>query len=306
MTATRETPMRLEAKDTISRLGGLRAPLACAAAALVLASVAGAANSSSFADPAGDVGLASDVTGVDISNDDAGTLAFRVAVAPGRTIGLPGDEVGVALDLDQNPDTGTVFYGTEVGIVFDETTLYFLRADGARFSEAARPPSLQGSITDGFVTLSVKAADLGLASTDGFNVFAVSHSYRSGDTDTAPDIRTVNYEQVAGTPAKVLGPDTRAPLDRAFPARGVHGKRIELDYWVADGRGMTADTLRIYRRGTLLRTIHVSLGDVNPFFFYYQTWRVPRTIRGRLRFCVRSVDAAGNRSNQSCARLRIR
>jgi hypothetical protein len=298
--------MRFKANNTISRPGRLRALLACTAAAPVVAGVAGAANSSSFTDTAGDAGLTPDITRVDVSNDDTGTLTFRVAVAPGRTIGLPGDELGVGLDLDQNPDSGTVFYGAEVGIVFEETTLQFMRANGAQFSDSASPPSLTGSIGDGFVTFSVKASDLGLKPTDGFNVFGISHSYVTGNTDTAPDIRVVNYEQVAGTPARVPGPDMRPPLDRAFPARGVHGKRVELDYWAADGRGVTADTLRIYRRRRLLRTIRVSAGDVNPFFFNYQTWRVPRKIRGRLRFCVRSVDAAGNRSNLSCVRLTIR
>lgn len=298
--------MRFEANNTISRPGRLRALLAAAAAALVVAGVAGAADSSSFTDTAGDAGLTPDITRVDVSNDDSGTLTFRVAAAPGRTIGLPGDELGVGLDLDQNPDTGAVFYGAEVGIAFEETTLHFMRGNGARFSDSAPPPSLTGSIGDGFVIFAIKASDLGLGPTDGFNVFGISHSYLTGDTDTAPDIRSVNYEQVAGTPAKAPGPDTRPPLDRAFPARGVHGKRVELDYWAADGRGVTADTLSIYRRRARLRTIHVSAGDVNPFFIYYQTWRVPRKIRGRLRFCVRSVDAAGNRGNLSCARLTIR
>jgi hypothetical protein len=56
----------------------------------------------------------------------------------------------------------------------------------------------------------------------------------------------------------------------------------------------------------------VAVLDSNPFYTYYARWRVPPKIHGRLRFCIRSVDAAGNKSNLSnlsnlsCAWLVIR
>jgi hypothetical protein len=284
----------------------IRALPACAVAALVIAGVAGAANSTAFADRQGDVRFAPDITRLEVANDDAGTITFRVSVLGNRTIGLPGDELGVVLDLDQNPDTGSVYYGTEVAIEFVQDKLRFFRASGASFVPAAAPASLQGSIVTGAATFSVAAADLGLSPSAGFNVFAMSNSEISGDGDEAPDIRTFNYEQVAGTPPLLPGPDTRAPLDRAFASRGVHGKVALLDYWAADGRAKTADTLRVYRRNRLMRTIRISMGDSNPFYVYYARWHVPRKVRGRLRFCVQSVDAAKNKSNLSCARLTIR
>jgi hypothetical protein len=36
------------------------------------------------------------------------------------------------------------------------------------------------------------------------------------------------------------------------------------------------------------------------------TWRVPKTVRGKLRFCVSSIDRARNRGKESCAALTIR
>jgi hypothetical protein len=274
--------------------------------ALVLVGVAVAANSASFTDPAGDVILAPDISGLNVSNDDAGTITIQVAVAGGRTIGLPGDVVGVALDLDQNPDTGTVYYGTDVAIVFRESTMVFLRPAGNAFGQAPPPASLHGAIGNGVVTFTVNAADLGLTPSAGFNAVAISDSTVVGEIDTAPDIRTFNYQQVPGTPPPSLGPDNRAPVDQSITSRGAHGKVARLFYRAADGRGVTADTLRVYRRARLLRTIRISLGDGNPFLEYYARWRVPRAVRGKLRFCVQSVDAAGNRSNLSCARLVIR
>jgi hypothetical protein len=284
------------------RLGVL---LASAVGALVIVAVAAAANSASFPDRPGDVTLAPDINRLDVSNDDAGTITINVVFPPGRTIGLPGDVVGVALDLDQNPDTGSVYYGTEALVLFQQSTLHFLRAAGNGFSAAAPPPSLHGAIGNGVVTFSVNASDLGLTPSGGFNIVALSDSTVVGELDAAPDIRTFNYQLVPGPPPPLVS-DTRAPVDRAFASRGVHGKTIRLSYWAADGRGVTADTLRVYRKSRLLGTVRIRLGDASPFLDYYARWHAPRKVRGKLRFCVQSTDAAGNRSNLSCAPLTIR
>lgn len=283
-----------------------------AVTALVVVGVAGAANSGVFADRAGDAALAPDITSIQVSNDDAGTITIQTAYGRGAVApGLPGEDLGVALDLDQNPDTGTVYYGTEVAFALDfepgGTTLKFARAAGSEFNPATPPQSLTGAIdpATGIVTFTVKAADLGLAPTSGFNLIGFSSSIAGGD-DLAPDLRTYNYQQVAGTPPPPLPPDTRAPVDHAFVSHGAHGKVAHLEYSAQDGRAKTADTIRVYRGTRLLGTSRIALGDANPFFSYDARWRVPRTVRGRLRFCVRSVDAAGNKSNLSCAPLVVR
>jgi hypothetical protein len=284
----------------------LRALAPCAVGLLLIVGAAGAANSNAFTDPAGDAGDAFDITHIDVSSDDAGTISFAVNVAPGHTTGLPGDDVAVALDLDQNPDTGSVYYGTEVAAILEGSKLSFYRADDTGSFEPAPPPSsLQGTFGNGVATFSVKAADLGLAANAGFNLIGVSDS-SDGVADIAPDIRTFNYQQVNGTTPPTPGSDTRSPVDRAYASHGTHGGIAHLDYEAADGRGSTADTIRVYRRSRVLKTFHFSLADTNPFFFYYAKWRVPQSVRGRLRFCVRSVDAAGNTSNLSCAPLVIR
>ena len=70
-----------------------RASVLCAVGALLIVGAAGAANSDSLTDPAGDAGTALDITSINASSDDAGTLTFAVNVAPGHTLGLPGDEI---------------------------------------------------------------------------------------------------------------------------------------------------------------------------------------------------------------------
>jgi hypothetical protein len=286
------------------------APL-CVVGALVAVAVAGAANTGAYTDRPGDVKLAADISSVHVSSDDAGTITIQTAYSgDALTPGLPSEELGVALDLDQNPDTGTVYYGTDVAFALDfgmgGTTLKFARAAGSEFQQATPPPSLRGTFdaATGTVTFTVNAADLGLAPDSGFNLVAVSST--PIDSDLAPDLRTYNYQQVAGKQPPQLGPDTRAPVDHAFASRGVHGKVAFLEYSAQDGRAVTADTIRVYRGGRVVRTSRIALGDANPFWTYDARWRVPRTVHGRLRFCVQSVDAAGNKSNVSCAPLVVR
>jgi hypothetical protein len=281
-----------------------------AAVALVVVGVAGAANSGSFPDATGDAGPARvnapDVTNVAVSSDDSGTLTFQVTLANRPTALGPTDELVVNLDLDQNPDTGSIFYGTEVGLALDGTSVEFLRVDSAqRFMEPSTPPaSYQASFSNGVATFTVKAADVGLSTTGGFNFDVLADNQQDGDM--APDTHTFNYQFVAGTPTPVLGRDTRPPFVRAFTAHGVRGKDVHLDVVSADGRGQTADTYRIYRRRHLLETRRFGLTEKNPFAFYFTRWRVPKRARGPFRFCVSAVDAAGNKSKLACARIVVR
>jgi hypothetical protein len=279
--------------------------LAAVVAALVIVGAASAANSASYNDAQGDVGFAPDVTSVTMSNTDAGTVTVRVAfdkVLPFTSA----DELAIALDVDQNPDTGSVLYGTDVAIAFEGSRLVFFRASGAYFDEAPKPATVTGTLESNAAVFTFNAADVGLTPTAGFNVVVDGYSDLGGETDTAPDIRTANYELVAGTPAVVPGADTRAPVDHAYKSSGKHGKRARLWFEAADGRGATADTIRIYRGKRVLKTISYSLDDTNPYFTYYADWKVPKKVRGKLRFCVASRDAAGNQSNTSCAALTIK
>jgi hypothetical protein len=276
-----------------------------AVCAATLVGSALAANSGGFRDPEGDTAvLAPDVTAVSISTDDAGTITATISLAAGGAGAVLG-EVALAIDADQNPDTGTYYYGAEFALSLDRMQPTFYRAAASGdFETAPAPASFRARFDPGQVTFVVKASDLGIAPTAGFNVAAVGVGI--GLADTAPDIRTFNYEQVAGTAAVVPGADARAPFDHAEKSTGVHGKRAELVFSASDGRGETAETFVIYRGKKVLKTIRLPLADTNPFFSYSVTWRVPKKVRGKLRFCVSSLDRAGNKSNVSCAPLTIK
>ena len=288
-----------------------RAVPICAAAALFSIGAAGAESSTSFPDRVGDAGTAPDITRLDVSNyegwDNERYVTFRVTFAGSYDWDQGQAGVIVALDLDQNPDTGSAFYGTEVEFVFQsslfgsEATLY--RSNGWDFRRVDSPIGWGWGGNNQFIEFQARLSDLGLAPNSGFNVVA---AVPSPHTDTAPDLGTFNYQLVPGATPPPIGPDTRAPHLASFPARATHGKAAALRYWVLDGRGRTAETVRIYRGTRLLKTIRVPLSDSNPFATSQVSWRIPSNLRGQLRYSVRSVDAAGNRSKLSWARLVIR
>jgi hypothetical protein len=274
-------------------------------AALILVGVAGAANSASFSDPAGDSGSAPDITNVSITSDDSGMLTFTVTLANRPTL-RSDDGVYVNLDLDQNPDTGSVLYGTEAGLGLEGNTTVFLQPDAAnRFlTRATHPAFLQASFNNGVATFSVSASDLGLSPTGGFNVWV--HTANDSTGEEAPDIRTINYQLVPGTASPALGSDTRAPYDQALPASGKRGQVVHLDYLARDGRGQTADVVRVFNKGHVIKTFAYRLDDTDPFDSYYAPWHAPRRIQGPLKFCVVSTDAARNKSNTACAPIKLR
>jgi hypothetical protein len=285
----------------------------CVGAALLAIGVAGAtSSSSSFPDPTGDAGASLDITGLDVESSQWSQwslLTFVVHVAGQHDWDGGTDEVLVAIDTDQNPDTGSAFYGTEFELAFQAHPFgsepVLLRADGWDFRRVDPQPWLEWgwNAQGSYLELSVQPSGLGLSMDSGFNVVAAVPSSRP---DTAPDIGTFNYQPVQGTPPPTLGPDTRAPHVYSEPGEARHGKVATLSYWAQDGRGRTAEAVRIYRRNHLLKTIRTPLADSNPFDISEVSWRVPRQVRGRLRYSVRSVDATGNRSRLVWSPLLVR
>jgi hypothetical protein len=295
----------------------LRGFVACAVVGLVLAGVAGADSQTSFVDPVGDAGSSFDITGLRVSSSQwpgvsYGGVEFEATVTHNRfwCRGEGGDlPLLIAIDTDQNPDTGSAFYGTEVEFAFSppadarDGEAVFLRAHGWDFKGAGLPGGFGWGCGPTIGGYSIDTSALGITPTGGFNVVAATIS---SHPDTAPDLGTFNYQQVAGTRPPKLGPDTRAPHVVTYPGEAVHGKLATLTYQTLDGRGKTADTIRIYRGKRLLKTIRRPLRDSNPFELSHVAWRVPRTLRGRLRFSVRSADAAGNKSNVRWGFLTVR
>jgi hypothetical protein len=280
----------------------IRLVAVCGVVALTVVAAAAASNSAFFSDRDGDredAYVGQDITGLEVANDDSGLLTFRVHTSSHKQkLEYYDGFIGVMLDLDQNPDTGSLYYGSEVGFQLSSHGLSFSRLNGFQIKGAPRPSSMHATFKDGTATFTVRAQDLGLPPTAGFNVLARSVA------DQAPNYGSFNYQIVAGMPRPELGVDTRAPVVQALSSEGSHLHGAELDYRVADGRGKTAEVIRVYRGARLVRELRAPLERSKPFVWYWVGWRIHHKVRpGRLHFCVRSTDAAGNQSQPSCAKL---
>ena len=271
-------------------------------AALIFVGAAVAANSRSFSDAGGDAVNSPDLTAVSISNDDAGIVTVKLTLGNRPSLG-PNDGVAIGLDTDQNPDTGSVFYGAEWELDLEGTaaTVYQAASNGS-YTQVPAPASYTASYTGGVATLTFKTSDFGI--TSGFNVHALG--FDNAWLDSAPDFHTVNYQLVSTTTPPALQPDRRAPIDQAIRSTGTHGKIAQLGYLAMDGRGETSDAIVVYKGKKVQKRINFLLEDTSPFFPYVARWKVPKKTKGKLRFCVTSTDRAGNKSNTSCAALTIK
>jgi hypothetical protein len=262
-------------------------------------------SSRTFSDPAKDSGASPDIKSIAVLERCDRYVGFKVILA--RPLDEGDDELVVAVDLDQNPDTGSAYYGTEVqiGLIARGDRPAFYRAQGWDFrSTGAKRPrwGIPTQTGPNYVIFFVKRAALGLKPSDGFRLVASSIA-RS--PDTAPNFGTFNYQRVPGKQPPSLGPDRRAPKLLAYDSTGARDGDAKLQYWVLEGRGKTRQVIRMYRGPRILKTIWTPLANVNPFALSDTTWKVRPKVRGGLRYCVRSFDAAGNRSDRVCAHLEV-
>ena len=145
-------------------MASMRLGVVCAAVvtALCLTGLSAASGSKSFTDPAGDSGIAPDITNVSVANDDKGLLTFQVTIA-NRTALSPDDLIAVLIATDDpSPYTGLRFDGTNFAVVLDGASGPSLHEwDGVGLDPVLpRPPSVTGSFEGGVATLTVRQEDL--------------------------------------------------------------------------------------------------------------------------------------------------
>jgi hypothetical protein len=180
-----------------------RIVVACAVVALVLTASAGAVNSKGFTDPPGDSELAPDMTAVDVSNDDEGTLTVRVTV-PNRDTWAPDDFLGVYLNTDGKTSTGCAnTHGGDYTLAFlgkaATLTNYFvlLHCKGGDFDINTLQASFKGTLdlAGHTLTFSVNRRDIG--SPKRLSMFLISTSQDAKYLDVAPDTGDWAYDIIA-------------------------------------------------------------------------------------------------------------
>lgn len=181
-------------------------------AACVLSAAAGTAvaGSAAFTDPAGDAGVAADITAVAI-NDNAATGLVTVTVTAGGYASAITDNSGrtvqVYLDTDRNPATGSLDQGgTEYCLQADRDAgnygWWFERWDGAKYVDVPSTPGMNFARSGDTLTWTFSKTDIGGAT--GFNFSAWSAVFDANDTlvaeDNAPDAGTWTYALSATAP----------------------------------------------------------------------------------------------------------
>jgi hypothetical protein len=196
------------------------AALAGAACLMLLAPLAGASSRAAFADPAGDaLATAPDLTSVQVSNDDAGTIVFRISI-PNRTTLDDPDLVALLVDADGNVRTGCArgTFGAEYALDVLARKYVFGRCEHGQWDFTHKPASFRGSFSGSTLTLQANRRDLGSTRAFAFRVGAAATTAEDAAYDFAPNTGTSawTYKVVAPTqsvrkPAKHRRP-RRAPV----------------------------------------------------------------------------------------------
>ena len=98
--------------------------------------------------------------------------------------------------------------------------------------------------------------------------------------------------------------DVAVPVARALPSAGKRGAKAQLRFRLSDNSGRAGATVTVLRGTRTLVTLRRRVAQVGGVADV--TWRVPRSARGSLRFCVRPVDGSGHAGKRTCAALRVR
>ena len=157
---------------------------------LLLAPGAGASNSSAFADATADAAApAPDLTSVQVTNDDAGEVVFRISI-PNRTALEDSDFVAVLIDADGKSGTGCArgTFGAEYALDVLARRYFFGRCARGQWSFAGKPASFRGLFSGLTLTLSANRRDLGGTSGFAFRIGAAGAGTTDSSYDFAPDV----------------------------------------------------------------------------------------------------------------------
>ena len=179
------------------RWGGV----ACTACLLLLASGAGASNNAAFLDPADDATAAApDITSVEVSNDEAAIVRFRISIPNRPALGDP-DLVAVLVDADGDSGTGCArgAFGAEYALDVLAQRYVFGRCVRGEWNFTRPPASFRGAYRASTLTLQVNRRDLGGTSDFKFRVGSAGTSEGGAAYDFAPNVGLVpwNYRIVA-------------------------------------------------------------------------------------------------------------
>ena len=126
---------------------------------------------------------------------------------------------------------------------------------------------------------------------------------------SARDMGAAGMDNVTGAGELQLpkAPDVVPPTARALASTGRAGKTVKLLSAIADNEGAVSVVEQVKRNGKVVKTIRRPGSVVATSPKTVATpWTAPAKPKGTFQHCAVAVDAAGNRSPESCARIVLR
>ena len=248
--------------------------------------IATSSNSATFTDSTGEDPAGPDITTVVVSNDDAGTITFRVNIPNRPQFGTTDMLMLMFIDTDGNQSTGDPqSFGADYAIQLLGGEILLFKWDGTTFSLAATQSTLSYSWSGG-ATVKINASDLGNSRKISFDVLVLSGLVidpmtgaiddTNAHADVAPTVGLFPYEVKLTPPTLVVKSFTHAP------ASPTSGKIFTLRLTAA--RSDTGAVLQggqvacVGRVGSvrLVATVHRVAGSAATCAF-----RIPKTAKGK-------------------------
>ena len=126
---------------------------------------------------------------------------------------------------------------------------------------------------------------------------------------SARDMGAAGMDNVTGAGELQLpkAPDVVPPTARALASTGRAGKTVKLLSAIADNEGTVTVVEQVKKNGKVVKTLRRPGSVVATSPKTVATpWTAPVKPKGRFQHCAVAVDAAGNRSAESCARIVLR
>ena len=216
------------------------------------------AGSATFVDPAGDAAGAPDISAVTVAHDDAGTLAFRIAVSD-RTALVLGDQAFVFLNVDERLDTGATDYlGADVLLqLFFDGSFWMRRWNGSTFPlEASPSASLTAGWSEGY-RFSIALAELGSLRRIAF----LAGTFATPGGLSARDQLIGGYDTQTG---EAIDPLPEPPPTLRLPARRRVCVHRAHDATGSGSRGRRAPAHRSTRSGGRARGVAAAFASARP------------------------------------------
>jgi hypothetical protein len=197
--------------------------LAGTACLLLLAPLAGASNGALYSDGTADASPAApDLTEVQVSNDDAGDVVFRITIS-NRAHLADTDLVSLLVDADGKTGTGCArgVFGAEYALDVLAGRYVFGRCVRGRWEFGKRPASFGGAFASSTLTLKANRRDLGGTRRFAFRVGAAAATRAGPAYDFAPDVGMLgwSYEVIAPPQAVMKPPQRHRTACRQRPRR---------------------------------------------------------------------------------------